>query len=214
MADSEYFTVPHLNRKQLARIFSKISVDQITGCWNWTAGKSYAGYGKSNWRSEEISSHRLVYAWLVEPLPYGRGGQTLDHFVCNNRACCNPAHLRLVTCGENVLRGDGPCARNARKTHCKRGHPLPDEPNLPNDKGRVCRICEKNSSRANYLRNREHVIARTKAAATARMNGPRREELLAKKRADYHARKVLKRRHSVSPERHENTLLDLPASQE
>jgi hypothetical protein len=51
---------------------------------------------------------------------------TLDHLKdkCISRACCNVDHLEEVTSKENVLRGNGLTALNARKTHCLNGHKL------------------------------------------------------------------------------------------
>jgi hypothetical protein len=69
---------------------------------------------------------------------------TLDH-LCRNKACVNPAHLEPVTNRENVLRGVGLSAENARKTHCKRGHPLSGD-NVVVSKGgrkRRCVACER-----------------------------------------------------------------------
>ena len=45
--------------------------------------------------------------------------------------------------GAVVLAGQGPCARNARKTACKRGHPF-DGPNTYVDPAgrRRCRACK------------------------------------------------------------------------
>jgi hypothetical protein len=63
----------------------------------------------------------------------------------------NPGHMEPVTPGENCLRGVGLPARNARKTHCKRGHSL-DEANIYRnvDGARVCRVCHKQTVKA-YL---------------------------------------------------------------
>lgn len=51
-------------------------------------------------------------------------GLVLDHFFCDNRLCCNPAHVRPVTERENILRGKSPAAEHASRTHCPNGHPL------------------------------------------------------------------------------------------
>lgn len=153
MADSEYLTVPHLGRKKIARLFSKISVDKVSGCWNWTAAISRKGYGVTSIRSEGIHAHRLMYAWLVGPLRRGKGHGVpeLDHATCQNRRCCNPAHLELVSAKTNVLRGTGRSAQNAKKTTCPLGHPL--EPRK-NGKGRFCRRCSSDASLASYYAGR------------------------------------------------------------
>lgn len=84
-----------------------------------------------------------MYAWMAGPLPRGRGKgiPVLDHVVCNNKSCCNPDHLKLVSHRENVLRSPGPTTTNAMKTHCVRGHLLPTEPNNLQRTKRYCKIC-------------------------------------------------------------------------
>lgn len=66
---AKYLTVPYLNTKTLTRIFSKVEVDRVTGCWNWTAALNTYGYGTTWYEGRCEVAHRLVYAWLVESLP-------------------------------------------------------------------------------------------------------------------------------------------------
>ncbi len=93
---------------------------------------------------------------LVGPIP---DGLYVDH-LCRTPACINPAHMELVTNGENVLRGVCPAALNARKTHCKRGHPL-DGANLRIlvSGGRNCRECNREMQYQRRLRRREEKAA-------------------------------------------------------
>lgn len=111
-----------------------------TPCWAWIAGKGGKGYGQFQEKTKKaVSAHLYCYRVLVGPVP---DGLTLDH-LCRNRCCCNPAHVEPVTLGENVLRGVGDPAQNARKTHCKHGHPFSGS-NLYIEKMtgyRVCRVC-------------------------------------------------------------------------
>lgn len=188
MPETKYLTIPHLPLRKIAQLFSKIRVDKETGCWVWTAGLTTKGYGKTNYKSRVEQAHRLMYAWLVEPLPFGND-PVLDHFVCDNPPCCNPAHLKLGPQRDNALRSKtNPCAINARKTHCKRGHKLPGT-----GSERRCKPCHKLKEVEYYENNKASIIERTGKNQRARMNGPRREELLARKREHYHRTKVLKR---------------------
>lgn len=76
--------------------------------------------------------HRVSYQEFNGPiLP----GLVIDH-LCRNKKCVNPKHLEAITSGENVLRGVGPTAMNARKTHCMRGHKL-----LGKVGSRSCQTC-------------------------------------------------------------------------
>lgn len=121
-------------------------------CWPWKGHVTPQGYGGSYvpGTRRKVSAHRVVWELLVGPL---LDWQVLDHMChnpdlcheangCPHRACVNPSHLRITTAGDNTLRGDGPTARNAQKTHCKHGHPF-DETNTMHRSGggRACRAC-------------------------------------------------------------------------
>lgn len=115
-------------------------IQYVGECWVWTGGKSH-GYGHIMCEHRVWKVHRLTYTMLVGPVP---DDLELDH-LCRNRACCNPDHLEPVTGRVNTLRGDTITGRNARATHCKRGHPF-DRTNTffkmrGNSIRRVCRAC-------------------------------------------------------------------------
>jgi hypothetical protein len=131
------------------------------GCWTWLGALDADGYGKyvlprdGHWKQRRyLRPHRLAYEEFVGPIPEGL---TLDH-RCRNRACINPSHLEPVPSVENVMRGEGAGAKNARKTHCKSGHPLAgDNLVLTTYRGRAwraCRTCRRRWSREAQARRR------------------------------------------------------------
>lgn len=145
------------------------TVEKTDGCWLWTGGIRLDGYGRF-YVGRSTLAHRFSYETLVGPIP---DGLCLDHLchnadpactagsACVHRRCVNPAHLAAVPLRENALSGKSVSAVNARKTHCKNGHPF-DEANtyVHPKKGRACRICRAAHRRLNRsLYGRE---ARTK----------------------------------------------------
>lgn len=119
------------------------------GCWEWHASLNDGGYGQmaGGPGSSPLRAHRVMYEWLIGPIP---DGLVIDH-LCRNRACVNPAHMEPVTRGENVKRGvaaEATRARLAAQTHCKRGHEFTPENTymglLSYGRGpvRVCRKCK------------------------------------------------------------------------
>lgn len=99
-----------------SRLWAKI--DTSGKCWLWTGAKSSAGYGQFAITRRLVPAHRVVYEMAIGPIPRGL---TIDH-LCGTPLCVNPEHLEAVSMRENILRGNGACAENARKTHCKHGH--------------------------------------------------------------------------------------------
>jgi hypothetical protein len=85
--------------------------------------------------------HRIIYQHLVGPVPEG---QQLDH-ICRVRCCVNPAHLEPVTQRENIVRGIGPTAVNAKKMFCPKGHEY--IPRARKNGWRMCQICERDYKR-------------------------------------------------------------------
>lgn len=165
----EYLTVS-LTRKEVQRIFSKITIDPAiewrqTPCWSYGSSITRKGYGMLTWRRKGMAIHRLMYAWAVAPIPKGQEHGEIDH-LCRNRACCNPIHLEFVSSWTNMIRGEGVCAVNARKTHCKRGHEFTPENTYRVKDGKGCKACKPIQDRLYYVASRRPGI-RTKKSKYA-----------------------------------------------
>lgn len=112
-------------------------VERTDTCWLWTAAQSTGGYAIFSLGGRSGVAHRYAYELLVTRIPEG---MVTDH-LCRIRHCVNPAHLEIVTRGENSRRG---IALRAPVTRCKRGHRY-DEPNtyIHRDGTRKCRGCNR-----------------------------------------------------------------------
>lgn len=130
-----------------AGFWKKVVVDEA-GCWRWCGSKTRDGHGiaackvDGKWGSR--LAHRYVYQTLVEKVPEGL---VCDH-LCEVTCCVNPGHLQIVTQRVNVLRSrTSPTAKNARKTHCARGHEYAEGSYYRTRQGgRQCRACHAEDS--------------------------------------------------------------------
>ena len=114
------------------------------GCWTWNGGPAGNGYGQVSCKGRKYITHRVVYEAMIGPIPEGL---TIDH-LCRNRLCVNPAHLEAVTMRENLLRGDSPAARAARRDSCPKGHAYTKENTYVTKAGvRQCRHCHADNER-------------------------------------------------------------------
>jgi len=119
------------------------NIRKTSKCWIWLGKPSTDGYGtmvlNRCWTGDNTNrvASRVAYELFVGEI---ERDLQIDH-LCRNRICVNPKHLEVVTCRENVLRGNGPPALNSRKTHCKRGHPFTSNNTYIDRKGKQCRIC-------------------------------------------------------------------------
>ena len=139
--------MPRTHRAAEDRFWEKVDKpNDGDHCWTWTGALSSNGYGSFVVSMEPLvkkSSHAVAYEFLVGQVP---SGLVLDH-LCRNRRCVNPGHLEPVTQKENTLRGKGPAATNASKTHCIHGHEFTEQNirwrTTKYGLHRRCRACER-----------------------------------------------------------------------
>lgn len=127
----------------LEKILSKTTLSD-TGCWEWGGYINPQGYGSFYFEKKSWPTHRIAYRFLVQ-VP--KRSLVIDH-LCRNRKCLNPHHLEQVTTRENILRGVGWTAVQARKTECNLGHPFtPENTRIRRTGSRRCLECQRNFHR-------------------------------------------------------------------
>lgn len=98
--------MPYPSRPLHERLYSRLALDEKTGCWLWTGGVfNHGGYGQisggkldGHYFGKNLQTHRLAYELWVGGIPK----RALVLHKCDTPRCCNPAHLFLGTPQENM----------------------------------------------------------------------------------------------------------------
>jgi hypothetical protein len=89
-------------------LWSKVNVKKPNECWPWIGFITKNGYGRTWIGDIGYYAHRVIFN-LANPgmielrAPTNKKAKGFLMHLCDNRICCNPAHLRVANLHENNL---------------------------------------------------------------------------------------------------------------
>ncbi|NBS69544.1 HNH endonuclease, partial [bacterium] len=98
-------------------------------------------------------AHRFFYEMIIGKISEEK---VIDH-TCRNKSCVNPAHMEVVTVGENSRRGKSKTMEAHRNNTCANGHKWNREnmrirPQKDGTAKICCRICQNETQKARRRR--------------------------------------------------------------
>lgn len=88
----------------LDRFWGKVDIRSSNECWPWTASTDTHGYEQFAINPPSFDGQRLVrahnFAWVLSHKADLDEKETVNHH-CDNRPCCNPAHVYRGTRADN-----------------------------------------------------------------------------------------------------------------
>lgn len=86
-----------ISTQEIELFWSRVLRAGDDDCWPWSGTILPNGYGRFNSRGQSRSTHRLAWS-----LANGKEPSLSILHSCDNRKCCNPAHLREGTTADNM----------------------------------------------------------------------------------------------------------------
>jgi hypothetical protein len=102
-----------MSKRQTPESFlARVNQGPVDSCWDWAGSCNSTGYGSISWNGRVVVAHRVAYhlanreidllTGFREPGRAKQYGEFVLH-QCDNKRCCNPAHLRLGTMQQNQM---------------------------------------------------------------------------------------------------------------
>lgn len=87
-------------------LWSKVDVKSPDECWPWLGHVSESGYGRVWIDSWAYYAHRVIFdlanpGQIERKAPTNKKAKGFLMHLCDNRICCNPAHLKVADLTEN-----------------------------------------------------------------------------------------------------------------